>query len=362
MSTVSPGSPGSPSIPGSPRDPLRTIALTLFILIAVVVILVQGRAILVPIAIAIVIWYIIVALSQVIARLAIFGRRLPRSWCATAAIGCVFLACFMFVELIRHSIAAIQEAAPRYQERLDGLLQQGGDIFGFGDARSLTQISHDIDLRVVAEYFVSAATPIAFDGIMIFFYVVFLLVQQRYMAPKLRAIISDPVRRQAIEGVVQEIHGEVRKYIGVMSFLALVTGAITYLVLTLVGIDFPILWSVVIGLFSFIPTIGTAFGIVLPAALAVLQFGIGGEFAIVLATLGAAQILLNNVGQPALMGRSLNLSPFMVLVTLSTWGAIWGVVGAVLSVPITVSMAIIFSHFPSTRWVAVLLSSQGKPR
>ena len=352
----------STSSPASPRDPLRTVALTLFILIAVVLILVQGRAILVPIAIAIVIWYIIVALSQVIARLAIFGRRLPRSWCATAAIGCVFLACFMFVELIRQSIAAIQEAAPRYQERLDAVLQQGGDIFGVRDAPSLTQISRDIDLSVVAEYFLSAATPIAFDGIMIFFYVVFLLVQQQYMAPKLRGMVNDPARRQAIEGVIQEIHGEVRKYIGVMSFLALATGFITYVVLTLVGIDFPILWSVVIALFSFIPTIGTAFGIMLPAALAVLQFGIGGEFAIVFATLGAAQILLNNVAQPALMGRSLNLSPFLVLVTLSIWASIWGIVGAILSVPITVAMAIIFSRFPATRWVGVLLSSEGKAR
>lgn len=348
--------------PNSSRDPLRATALTLFIVIAVVLILVQGRAILVPIAIAVVIWYIIVALSQVIARLAVFGRTLPRSWCGAAAIGCVFLAWFMFVELIRQSIAAIQEAAPRYQERLDGLLQQGGDFLGLGAAPSLTQISRDIDLTVVAEYFVSAATPIAFDGIMIFFYVVFLLVQQKYMAPKLGAIVHAPARRQAIEGVIEEIHAEVRKYIGVMSFLALVTGLVTYLVLTLVGIDFPILWSVVIALFSFIPTIGTAFGIILPAALAVLQFGFGGAVAIVLATLGAAQILLNNVAQPALMGRSLNLSPFLVLVTLSIWASIWGIVGAILSVPITVAMAIIFSRFPATRWVGVLLSSEGKAR
>jgi AI-2 transport protein TqsA len=352
----------STASPGNPRDLLRTVALTLFILIAVVVILVQGRAILVPIAIAVVIWYIIVALSQAIARLELVGRRLPRFWCGAAAIGCVFLAGFLFVGLVRQSIAALQQAAPRYQERLEEALHEGGDLLGLGAARNLEQIAQDIDLSIIAEYFLSSAKSLVFDGIMIFFYVVFLLVQQKYMAPKLRGMVNDPARRQSVDGVIQEIHADLRKYIGVMSFLALVTGLITYLVFTLVGIDFPILWSVVIGLFSFVPTIGTAFGIALPAVLALLQFGASSEFAIVLVTLGAAQILLNNVAQPALMGRSLNLSPFLVLVTLSIWASIWGIVGAVLSVPITVAMAIIFSRFPSTRWVAVLLSSEGKAR
>jgi predicted PurR-regulated permease PerM len=64
--------------------------------------------------------------------------------------------------------------------------------------------------------------------------------------------------------------------------------------------------------------------------------------------------------EPALLGRSLNLSPLVVIVSLVVWGTIWGVVGMFLCVPITVVMLIVLAHFETTRPVAVLLSADGK--
>jgi predicted PurR-regulated permease PerM len=60
-------------------------------------------------------------------------------------------------------------------------------------------------------------------------------------------------------------------------------------------------------------------------------------------------------------GDSLNLSAVVVLLALAIWGAIWGIAGAFLAAPLTVMLMIVLAQFPSTRWIAILLSADGKP-
>ena len=76
--------------------------------------------------------------------------------------------------------------------------------------------------------------------------------------------------------------------------------------------------------------------------------------------MGATQFIVGNVVEPAMMGSSLNLSPFVIMLSLTFWGMIWGVAGMVLCVPITVIVAIICSHFERLRWIAIMLSSDGR--
>ena len=83
-------------------------------------------------------------------------------------------------------------------------------------------------------------------------------------------------------------------------------------------------------------------------------------FVIVLLVIGTIQVVMANVVEPAIMGRSLNLSPLVVIASLMVWGTIWGVVGMFLCVPIMVVVLIVLAHFEATRPVAVLLSADGK--
>ena len=80
----------------------------------------------------------------------------------------------------------------------------------------------------------------------------------------------------------------------------------------------------------------------------------------VAAGLGALQVVVGNVIEPRLMGRSLNLSPLVVIASLATWGSIWGVTGMFLCVPLTAILMIALAEFPRTRPVAVLLSADGR--
>jgi predicted PurR-regulated permease PerM len=130
--------------------------------------------------------------------------------------------------------------------------------------------------------------------------------------------------------------------------------------MAVVGLEFAVFWAVLIALLNYIPYIGSLLGVVFPTAMAVIQFASPSEVLIVLAALVVAQFVIGNVLEPYLMGNSLNLSPFAILVGLTVWSGLWGVAGAFLAVPITAIMAIVFSEFAGTRPIAVLLSRNGR--
>ena len=112
-------------------------------------------------------------------------------------------------------------------------------------------------------------------------------------------------------------------------------------------------------LLNYIPTIGSLVATVFPSIFCLLQFGEITSFLIVLFAVGGIQVIVGNIIEPKLFGRSLNLSPLVTILSLAVWGKIWGVTGMVLSVPITVIMIIIFSQFEKTKAIAMVLSENG---
>ena len=113
-------------------------------------------------------------------------------------------------------------------------------------------------------------------------------------------------------------------------------------------------------LLNYIPTIGSLVGTVFPAIFSLIQFGEFTPFLIVLFSVGAVQLVVGNLIEPKLFGKSLNLSPLVTILSLALWGQIWGVTGMILSVPITVILVIVFSQFEKTRPIAIMLSENGE--
>ncbi|WP_374321277.1 AI-2E family transporter, partial [Pseudoxanthomonas kaohsiungensis] len=106
--------------------------------------------------------------------------------------------------------------------------------------------------------------------------------------------------------------------------------------------------------------IGSVLGVVLPVLFAVLQFGDLKTTLLLAGALSVAQFLNGNLLDPYLMGNSLNLSPFVILVSLTVWTALWGVPGAFLAVPVTASIVMVLAEFDGSRPLAVLLSRKGE--
>ena len=169
----------------------------------------------------------------------------------------------------------------------------------------------------------------------------------------------DEKRHKQMTNLVNKIDHSIGNYVALKTLTSLMTGFLSYFALLFIGIDAPLFWAFLIFILNFIPTIGSLIATLFPALFAILQFGDFTPGILVLAIVGAVQLVIGNLVEPRLMGNSLNISPLVVFLTLAIWGVIWGVSGMLLSVPITVIMIIIMSEFPGTRPFAILLSQRG---
>jgi AI-2 transport protein TqsA len=129
-----------------------------------------------------------------------------------------------------------------------------------------------------------------------------------------------------------------------------------------VEVDFAGVWGLLIFLLNFIPTVGSIIATIFPAMIALAQSDGYTLFILVLVGIGALQIGIGNILEPRLMGNSFNLSPIVILLNLGLWQYIWGIPGMFLCVPFLIILTIILSHFPGTRPIAIILSSDGRLR
>ena len=124
--------------------------------------------------------------------------------------------------------------------------------------------------------------------------------------------------------------------------------------------DAPEFWAFLIFILNFIPTIGSLIATIFPAVFCLFQFGTFLPSLLVLGIVGTIQVIVGNLLEPKIMGSSMNISPLVTILSLSIWGALWGIIGMILSVPIMVVMIIIFSQFEKTKPLAIMLSEKGE--
>jgi AI-2 transport protein TqsA len=134
----------------------------------------------------------------------------------------------------------------------------------------------------------------------------------------------------------------------------------SYAVMRVAGLDYAFFWATAIFFLNYIPTIGSLLGTVLPAAFALLQFQALAPVVGVLAGVGVVQFLVGNILLPRMAGQVLNISLTVTIFSLFFWGALWGVTGMFVAMPLTAILIIAFGHFEPTRPFAVLLSRGGE--
>ena len=319
-------------------------------------VLVTGRDLLIPFAIAVMIWYVIIALSRLIE-----VQLSAPSWLSLSASIIFFVVVLgLIVELISGNITAVRDAAPTYQANLEKLVESVMRLSGLTELPTIANIVEQVDVRALIGGVAGAVAKVAGNTGLIVIYVIFLLAEQRTFPRKIAALFPEAGRRKEVQLILSDIQKRTQTYIAVKTLLSLVTAVISYVVLVAVGLDLAGFWAFVIFLLAYIPTIGSLLGVIFPALMALLQFGGISEFLIIAVGLGAAQLVIGNVLEPRMMGRSLNLSSLVVIVSLAVWGSLWGVTGMFLSVPITVVLMIILAQFKQTRPIAILLSANGK--
>ena len=135
---------------------------------------------------------------------------------------------------------------------------------------------------------------------------------------------------------------------------------VRFLLPMLFGIEYALFWAVLIAFLNYIPYIGSLVGVIFPVLLSLAQFGELGLSILVALALTTAQVFVGFYLEPRMMGRAFNLSPLVVLLALAFWSTLWGIAGAVLAVPMTASLVLVFAEIRTTRPIAVLLSGSGR--
>jgi len=339
---------------------LQRTAMALIVIFLIFYLLYIGKALLLPLMIAIAVAYLINILAHNICMVRIKGISVPRPLAMFFAIAIILTALSLVVQLITVNITSVVSEISKYQENLVTLIERGYGLFGIEEVPNLEQIFSRIDFGAYLQNFGGTVRSLLSRTGIIIVYLIFLLIEQRTFSSKIKALVSDPDRLEDVFALIEKIRADIRTYIGIKVLTSTATALLSYLVLRMVGVDFASFWAVMIFLLNFIPTIGSIVATAFPAVLTLVQFDHLGPFIITASVLTSIQFCIGSLLEPRLMGSRLNLSPIVILLSLGLWGSIWGIPGMFLCVPITVIIVIICSYFPATRPIAVLLSGNGE--
>jgi predicted PurR-regulated permease PerM len=345
-------------------DRLRALVFGTVLLICVGWVLHVGKEIIVPAVFGAVIVYIVVGLADAFTRLPGLGRRLPSRLRYLVSFAVIGLVGVLFAYLVMANKERALALAPQYQQSLLAAIQRVAVYFGIETEPTWATLRRDLmaqlDLQRLFGSLLASVGSIVVTFVVVCLYATFLLLERRNFATKLANLSDDPARVARIRQVIEAINRRIGSYLALKTLLSLLLGVASYVVMRLFGLEFAALWAVLITLLNFVPYVGSVLGVVFPVLMAVVQFGDLGTILTLLASLTALQFAIGNFLDPYVMGNSLNLSPFAILVSLAVWSELWGVPGAFLAVPIMAILTIVLSQFPGTRPIAVLLSSDGR--
>ena len=191
-------------------------------------------------------------------------------------------------------------------------------------------------------------------------FLMFMLLEAPFLDNKIDRAFSG-ANAIKIKNIMSSVSQQISRYLGTLTLISLATGFCVWMALESIGVELAAGWGVLTFLLNFIPTVGSIIATIPPVLMAILQFSPTYiKPIIVLISLGAIQITIGNVITPKVVGDRLGLSPVVILLSLLFWGMIWGIPGALLSVPIASIMKIVCENFPSLKPIAVMMGN-GEP-
>mgnify|MGYP001818302656 FL=1 len=264
---------------------------------------------------------------------------------------------FLLVLLIGTALGDFTQSVPFYQERLRTIVGDAWSwlaTYGITIERSMLEGIFDPGkiMKLVTST-LNGLGGVLKNTFLILLMFVFLILEATGIPEKMLAI------RRNEKGSLNSysaITTGVNRYLAIKAMTSLTTGVLIYLLLRIQGIDFPILWGMLVFILNFIPNIGSLIAAVPPVLLALVQFGPAQATVTMLGFL-TVNTIIGSILEPRIMGKGVGLSPLVVFISLLFWGWVLGPVGMLLSVPLTMAAKIALSEHESTRWISLLLGS-----
>jgi predicted PurR-regulated permease PerM len=326
-------------------------------------ILYVGKPVLMPLVLAVFIWYLINILTDAIAKPRKWSPiKMPRPIAFTAALVIIVCALFLASWIIMSNINHVAAVIPAYQYNLEQMSRRLLSMVPLSEPLTVGKLISGIDFSSIAHVAVREVTNVFGKGAFVCVYILFLFLEQRSFGRKFLELTPQSRNREEVRSIIARIDSDVRTYIGVKTLASIATAAGSYIVFASVGLNFASFWTFLIFVLNYIPFVGPIVATVLPAPFALMRYESLAPFFIILIGVTIVQQSISSFFEPRFMGDKLNMSPLVILLSLALWNLIWGIPGMLMCVPLTAIAMIIFSYFPQTRPIAVALSRNGKIR
>ena len=339
------------------REVVPEVGSRLLVTLACVIILIAGlrsaEAVVVPFLLSVFLAMLAVPLLGWLRRMG-----LPRPLAILAVMLGLVVALVGVGAIVGGSVNAFTQALPQYQRRLTLLLVSAEEqLTAWGVTVSVSTMFADlIDPGRILQFaggLLSTLAGILSDFFLVFLTTVFMLTEAAGFPAKLQAAMGGASSRLIqFSGVMTQVH----RYLVIKSAISLATGVILGTWVWILGVDFPVLWGLLAFLLNYVPNIGSIMAAVPPIMLGLIQpqGGVGLALTVAAGYL-AVNLVIGNFVEPRLMGQRLGLSTLVVFLSLVFWGWVWGGVGMLLSVPLTMVAKILLQNSDELRWIAVLL-------
>ncbi|MBE1282905.1 MAG: AI-2E family transporter [Rhodobacteraceae bacterium] len=322
-----------------------------------------GQSIILPVLVGVIAVYILTTAAEAMAQVPVIGLLPRRGRRLLVLVG--FTVSFMVLaSFITSNATTISASILEYRDNFDVLQDNFLHFLGVRSVPNWANLSeYLVELVDVTNLMPVALSTISSGGSVIVaaaLYAVFLLAELDTLPDKTRRAMGDPHQAEQTLDIVRRINERIGGYLAAKTLVNVVLGLVSYMFLILLGIEHPAFWAILIGLLNYIPYIGSIIAVVFPVTMSLIQFASFGHALIALVVLVIPQMIVGYYVEPKFLGRSVNLSPFTVLLSLAIWTALWGMMGAILAIPLTAMVVIILAEIPTTRFIAVMMSDTGE--
>jgi predicted PurR-regulated permease PerM len=316
------------------------------------------RGVLIPLVLAFV---LAILVNAVVRMIAVRAPRAPRwavgSLAALVVIGSVAASIYILAQ----GTAQLVAQGPGLIKSIDETVQLAGRALHLKQPINLAVLTGQVNVPHLAGSALGSAGNLLSTLLLIVTYFGFILAGRSRMRRLVVNLSSSSGGKESIKAAVDYIEADIETYIWVQTVTGLMIAAASAAVMFAVGLDNAWFWTILLFLLCFIPMIGVTVGSIVPALFALLQFSSWWQAAVIFGGIQVVAFVVGNLIYPRLQAQTQNINPVATLLALSFWGSLWGLTGAFLAVPLTLMVMMVCAYFEQSRWVAVLLSDDGKP-
>ncbi|TFG65231.1 MAG: AI-2E family transporter [Spirochaetales bacterium] len=339
---------------------VTAIFLGIITVIGLGVILKLGQAVFLPLLVAFLLSFIFNPVIQLFTRI-----KIPRIISIILVILMFFGLFFLIGLFLFNSAQSFVDEYPKYLNILRDIISDFTNRYlaqyNLGD-NPLEGINWSGALKSVV--LTGSSAFLGFVGIffIIILILVFLFLETPVFSKKLSRAFPAHISKR-IRIMLEHITRQISRYLGTKFLISFLTGGFTWLSLTIIGVDFPVMWGALAFFLNFIPNLGSITVVVVVVVQAAVQFypALGRTIATA-ASMLTIQLVLGSLLDPKLQGERLNLSPVVILISLFFWGWLWGIAGAIVSVPIAALIKIICENIPYLKPVSVIMGAGVRKR